>query len=79
MARIFLVAKQSGEGQLTEPTAAARIRDREPLFMPHCRHPNAPLSPEFRIAADMVGSSPDSLLEQRKFEPLVRKRAGEDK
>ena len=33
--RTFLVAEQSGEGQLTEPTAAAQIRGREPLLMPH--------------------------------------------
>ena len=33
--RILLVAVQSGEGPLSEPTAAAQIREREPLFMPH--------------------------------------------
>ena len=35
--RIFLVAALSGEGPLTEPTAAAQIRGREPLFMPQRR------------------------------------------
>ena len=31
---ISLVAKRSGEGPLTEPTAAAQPRRQEPLFMP---------------------------------------------
>src|SRR5437867_2658710 len=32
------VASRSGEGRLTEPTAAARPWRPELVFMPHCRH-----------------------------------------
>jgi hypothetical protein len=35
--RISPIAVRSGEGPLTEPTAAAQVREREPLFMPHTR------------------------------------------
>src|SRR6516225_7237545 len=31
--RILVIAGRSGEGLLTEPTAAAQVREREPLFM----------------------------------------------
>jgi hypothetical protein len=36
--RILLVAARSGEGPLTEPSAAAQPWEREPLFMPHSGH-----------------------------------------
>ena len=32
--RIFRVARLSGEGPLSEPTAAAQVRKQEPLLMP---------------------------------------------
>jgi hypothetical protein len=35
--RISPIAVRSGEGPLTEPTAAAHVREREPLFMPPFR------------------------------------------
>src|SRR6516165_347516 len=37
VSRILLVAANSGEGPLTEPTAAAQARWPEPVFMPHSR------------------------------------------
>ena len=36
--RISPIAVRSSEGPLTEPTAAAQVREREPLFMPHSGH-----------------------------------------
>jgi hypothetical protein len=40
--RILLVAAGCGEGPLTEPTAAARLWEREPLFLPLFGRSQAP-------------------------------------
>jgi hypothetical protein len=40
--RISPVAAHSGDRLLSEPIAGTQPCGREPLFMPHCRHPAAP-------------------------------------
>ena len=43
--RILLVVAGSGEGPLTEPTAAAQLCERERVLMPHTRRSQNPSRP----------------------------------
>ena len=62
---------KSGEGLLTEPTAAAQIREQEPLFMPRTRHSSIPhRSAELGGQLSFAATRPDD--EVAPLAPLAR-------